>query len=714
MLEIKTDNGTSLVLFPDTTIPLTITSPPFSDVGSHSYDIALPDCDINNAALGYPKRVSRDVEFDISVKIYVDGLPLSSGNLRIISTENGIINTYFLPLDGNFIDQASKTMLPDINFGSDINIGASLATRIYYINDAISKDLDDTIYSDQLSFNFPMIYAPDFTQDNGYLKYINFYDMSGETITENVITSDITSDNVNCVVPFFYLVWIFRKLINHFSLNYSGSFFTAAIFKNILVLNNYNLKGSDKAWFVRANYSTSIAFDMSDITYATPLTAWGDIPFDDDSTAPNEDDDDVFSLVNYRYKVGQRGLHKFFVKFSIFSDYVSDVDIIVSIYDHNTNTILSSWADYTINSGSNDVEFNDLIYLDNTYIDKYLSFIINIRGAYSGPTVTLSNIECIISNNSVLNLNVFTQYISPANHMPNMTVLNYLDQVCDYLGLAWFYDDSKKNISILPYSELFQNATTIDITDLVNSDYNIIEFKKNKINFAANLENLILDSYTLEGTYDTLDDAPDSDTFPGQIIKVLNSGIIFISQYNEDTDIWEWIKLDDNTQPYELGDDDSELLELKPSVAPAAMHKYNATINMPESKMVDVNSGSNGNVSSDIQLIQYHGKQIGPYAGKYYPAASILRWDKDYSDITGFDLTPEWIANNNYSAYFNHLIATNRTLELTLNASFAQITGLKLWNKYKIGSMIGFITEINTILSNDGAYNTTIKFMPLL
>ena len=133
MLEIKTDNGTSLVLFPDTTIPLIITSPPFSDVGSHSYDIALPDCDINNAALGYPKRVSKDVEFDISVKIYVDGLPLSSGNLRIISTENGIINTYFLPLDGNFIDQASKTMLPDVNWGNAIFMGNTTDVIVYWI-----------------------------------------------------------------------------------------------------------------------------------------------------------------------------------------------------------------------------------------------------------------------------------------------------------------------------------------------------------------------------------------------------------------------------------------------------------------------------------------------------------------------------------------------------------------------------------------------------
>jgi hypothetical protein len=717
MLEIKTSDGTKLVLFPDTAIPIAITSPPFSSIGSHSYDIAFPECDINNKALSYPKRISNSV---VSHKVYVyisaQGLPIASGYLKLLPSEFGVINTFFYPDDGNFIEEAGKTNMGDINWGDPIFLGNDTDDIVYYVNTAVPKDLDDVHYSVNLPFNFPMVYAPEFySKDNGFLGYLNYYDMGGETLSANVISADITKDNNNCLVPFFYLVWIFRKIANHFSLDYSGAFFYEAIFKKIMLLNNFDCSRKEKNYYVRASYTGEVYYHLSDIVYNIMSPAWGDIPFDDDSTTPNEDDDSIFTLSPNKYEVQQRGVHRFYFSVDAYHDYTSDIEISFYLYNRDTAAYGDELYTVTIPVGVTlNIEFDKLVYLDNGYIGQELSIIVVALSYPSGYYLYFEDYHCIIANQSQLNLNQFSKYVYPANHMPDMTALDFIDNNCDYLGLAWFYDDLNRKLHIIKYSDLFLNANIVDISHLASDRFNISDFFKYRIKFSANVENLVTDIYETEGTYDTLSDAPDPATNPNKLIFVRNSGIIFLSTYNEDDEIWEWVKFDDNTLPYEIGDDADDLNEITPSVAPAAMHKFNATINMPETdfKATSPEDQSGGN-SFDLQLIQYHGMQEGPYTGKNYPAASIYRWDKDYSDVTGFDLTPEWLAENHFKEYFNQLIQTNRWLEIPLHANFAEIKNLRLWNKYRIGNMIGFIIEINTVLSHNGPYNTTIKFMPL-
>lgn len=711
-------NNVFLDISENFSIPFYLFNTAFSSSNSYTLDFDLPATDKNKQALGFPNDPYFIIKnHKISCQICRYDEIIFEGILTIEACPEKGISAFMSFANGNFYEKTANVNMQDDIWGSDINTGNNTDDVVDYATDLLSKNIDDTdLNGFPVACNFPLVYAPEFYGDSneGFFGYLNWFEFGlDQEIAKNYINeSEPTNDNRFAIVPFFYLIWIFKKINEYLNLNATGSFFTDVNLKRVLLLNNFDLARKEKKYFTRC--SNVDGFDLNETTGSIHVP----IVFNDFTTNPNEDVNNCF----YNHTLGTiyypqtKGVHRFVFKGRVQSDIVNHWGVAIAVKNVNTGYTLH-YVLYDTDDSFIDIEF------------EWSTFVVNLTDQFSittwivpyplPATFTITfkpNYYAIFSPDSYLNLNRYNNIISPKNHMPDISINDFITNICAYLGYIPFVNDYANEIHICKFSDMYNDEEIIDISNKITDNYTVSAINRNRLKFTSTYETKGHSIYTYLGEYANYLLLPPPSA--GNLLAFVTALNAYYFSYFDDTEfILKWKRFDFEYSPIELGLDVDDLIEIAPDVKPAMIHwhdKDQENIICPETTMQGTSPIFDTGINSfDLELIQYLGMLPGPYSGLNYPCASPMRYDKNGNAITTMDLSPEWIAENNYKEHFAKLIQTNRTLDIPANFSYSDIKNLKLYKKYRIEKMVGFIVSVEGEFGYDKPNNATLKFLPL-
>ena len=448
----------------------------------------------------------------------------------------------------------------------------------------------------------------------------------------NSISTSGTTRNPACLVPFFQLSWVLKKIFESEYYQVGGAFLKDDAIAKLLIMNNRTL---DKMYVMY----------QAQIRRSTEALFQGVVSFTEDEEDPNN----VYDMVNHQYKAAYNGIHE--VSFSIehkhqgigalqrypevhFYIYKNGVEVW-----HYTN--YSDPAAYSTQKAT--ATFN-LVASDKLELRALATYEEEESGG-SGDWHTIEEEiylrKGLISyrNMSYSALNQYQQYIYPEQHLPDMEVSKFFTSLKQIFGLVFLFDNKKKVAEI----EFFDNiikGKTIDITGIVEDDSLEEEYQEDEgfeLKFKA--ENIKDISGFLE-----IDPVATKADLPipaelNQAALVLNENAWYIYAIDADDDFQlpYWKFHSDRLENYKQGHGQ---LKVSPMLAPASMTmegkylvpRYDGEASSPAFNM-DVNPMS-------LRLLFDYGKKTISFEGEnyQYPFASSQNLDVDGANLENMSL----------------------------------------------------------------------------
>jgi hypothetical protein len=578
MLQITVD-GTSLWLEPDTKLRYELNSTIFDREaipGSIIYPFDIP-ISKNQQVFNY----AHFVEINSKVRIYdcvvsAGGFTLIKGKL-LVSKINYMYYRCSV-VDNAFSENFQKQKLNELSY-SDITIGGTphSATNVAFHAEQVVKGNVDADYT------FPVIFAeyfygdldedtgeaefnPDWGGDDGagaVGKYINNYNASGGNFFYNSIHEDPLCDNVYSMVPFPYLHALLEKLFNDENYQLTGDFMDDTELAKLIIGNNYPLDAKEKKYYVRVSM-------LSD----QEVTSEEVVEFNDESSGDNEDDDNAFTTATHKYEIQGIGYHQIKASFNYRNEGTeAQVRTSWSLKRDGVEVDGDTITGVTGQSGTIIIDFTEFIEIGEVGEEYWITVFFEeydaVGSAWGTCNGEVSNGELIISNNSQSDLNIFSNTLNIANHLPEITVSELVNAIRLCFGLAFYFDHSGKVTQIDFLKDLVAGNKYLDLTNnLIEKTFELELKETETYRFLLNYHLDVVDysNYEYLGAYDTYDDLPTPNAV-NKVALVVNSNVIYIYKKNADTNELEWTFLSDNIYPLGSGDTD-----IDPDVTTLPMH----------------------------------------------------------------------------------------------------------------------------------------------
>lgn len=565
-----------------------------------------------------------------------------------------------------------KENINTFNYGADINTGPATADVIAHVLDANTKNYPAT------SHVFPMVSAPDFYGDNNieFLGVVNHYDIIAATLVANTNTP---VRNKNVLVPYFFLVFILKKIFESQNITLKGSFVDHVEVQKILLHNNLSLDEFDiERSFVRASRSTDLILTSSGTLFP--------IVFTNDSTFPNEDTSNIYNTTLGEFTIPHVGIMNIRLFNLIITNYSafngSPSSSIFEILVYIDGVLRGGWQDYFMQNQTK--TYNDLLIGNSTYnlittadVGKKMVLKALMYNPYSSPNPTAKiHAGLIIEMNldKWTEFNIYSKTIKPSNHLPSMTAENFVNSFITGFKLMPYYDKIKRELHLSFFEDVFTN---IKYDDISNSIHSAVVKKLTNNGFSL--------SYNFDGDTNKPDKTPDTSKF------------MYVGEYNCFSDLptpptvslmcyvksqnafyvslattgITWVRYKENFDNFLVGDGSTPyILDFAPFIMDNISIKNDGTLTMREFLLPKINeSGSSFFYKTGInepmfKLLLWHGLIDGPTAAKPYPFASSYNIDQNGNRIGDFtfkladeldSLYVQFLKN-----YFNFLLHTKK------------------------------------------------------
>lgn len=704
--------GESLDLFPNTSIPLNLVNPIFSEVGTHSLSFELPKTDKNKKLLDFAHRLEllNNVTDDFEVMIYIAHMEWLKGLLTVKETSTSY-SVYFCSENGSFNKKTNALYLPDVDLGDDIVAATNMIAH--------AKSVSAGTYPTQ-SHCFPVIYNPNFYGENkesnlAYNSVINSYDPTNEIYRINDINITPNTDNKYALSPQFYLFFILDKLFSHLGYLYSGSFFEDTDLAKLIVYNHYALDFTQEKYFVSVT-GTSQTFTMSDLI---SLGGWGQLLL----ATEVSDVDSIYNTSNSRLycKIGSVEIITS-VRIQVINNpgtnvlvrlrlrkYDPSTMIFLTIGDEVTDTWVQDENDArtfnftrTAFNTSDESTHNSYFYLDIslTFGDEFTYVIIDNK--------TLKHY-----NHSASSLNIFNNTITPTNHVPNILSSTVLNAIRKTFGIHYFISEVSGKIEFKFLSEIIDDIEYIDITNKVSAAY-IKTIDKDaglKFNFTfpagdadvSNIKEITTGGTNDLGDFDKITDLP-APSKAGDIAYVWNLNAYYIVK-QDDANLMQWVLLTFNFPDYIVG---TGATEVKPNLSTLFQFVHNHPTEgycCPQTKQKGTSPAFDTGINAlELQLLFYWGFQENASA-ETYPYASHLAYDYAKTSMGNYEL--RWGGTKGLYAKFWQKYSewfVNRKVPVTyyaiLDVEF--LRNLKWYRKYRINNVNFYISSIEVEATMNG------------
>jgi len=526
MIGFKLSNGDVITLDAAAKVEFELVSSLFSDdiPAAHSTNIVVPDVNGNFKKLGYANRfdiLQRTIKHD-NVQMVIDGRPEYSGKLFVRRKTKKGLNCFFIP-NGFAVDILDQK-LTDVNYGADVNLGSSTsavvtaasgyvaqnypdvnfnfptmyAPKAYSIEDAVAwRSVDNTDF-----FEFDTAYAV-----NDYVQYlidgepnlrgiyrcitattagedplgtpakwqlengnclINNWDHSSSAFYSNAITG-LETFNKHALSPQLYTKFILNRIGGTYGHQIAGEFMQDEATDQLLTHNNLLLDRGERSYYVRAEQDGiyHAALNPNGTGTWQQITATANaLVFNDETTTPNEDADNNLTQagVASRYTIQNAGNHTFtfYVVISA-NNTIGFTRLLLHLpYSGSTPNVADPYS--LIPAGFTGVfEYSYTYNATAADVGNYVQFeISNLSGAYQLQMDAGSYV--VINNNAVENMNRYQGVVQHNQHVPDVTVADYLIGIKRRFNLNVIIDLRAKTI-LLDYAKNVLAAAPSDYTN---------------------------------------------------------------------------------------------------------------------------------------------------------------------------------------------------------------------------------------------------------
>lgn len=423
--------------------------------GSYSFPIELDRCPENDEVLGMTGDFNLDNEnYQFAAMIERKGNKWRPARLIIerIGSEkiSGFLRTGIQAME--IIDKK----LNELDYGGIITVGTGSTALIDYAKDLMDNgDWED-------GFQFPMIKNPDFYGDKNpdFAGYINHYDT---TTNEYLLNGPNAPDpsNINCMVPQLYELWLLKKVFENagYTIDHSQGEFFELGWKKKMLYNNYALDFfGDPHYRLQASWNAATA-SAGDEVYTAGTHR---LITNDDSTGTNYDPDNCYNAATREYTVVVAGRHQLFADFSFYPNLGSNIFCYVKLTWKLDALVLHQEQipiqNYSTRLYSLTCAVTPTLLAGD--IGKKLTCDVTLLTPGVGSTAEIImngariNIDAL-DNSSV---NIYSTQIDVRNHVPDMTVNEYLNAVKESWGINFDVDEGLKKVTFYPTKAKFNTG----------------------------------------------------------------------------------------------------------------------------------------------------------------------------------------------------------------------------------------------------------------
>lgn len=546
--------------------------------GDGSYDITFKETPNNNKAFKYAKHLYSPKGlkmYDCLIDFGAD--TLVKGSLMLWETNN---DGYLTTIEKNdFPFLVDELSIRDLNWQA-IDIGPTSQDAIDYAKDA-QVETDDTY-----PVRFPQLYAPNWYKEENpdFIGVVNKWNAGLAEHNLNTITADVFENNHYSLLPVVTLFAVLKQIATDYGYSLKGNALESYEIKNIVFGNNHSLD----------QYGSSYA--QLDAAVADTITSEG-----------ADSNYDVLSSV---YSPSAKGTHLISIEGS------KDVNITNAIfalcYDNaGTDTVLQVLGNAST-VGSFEITYE--YYLTDLATDIY---IVAYKSNGLDPDPVISSTDIRIENIGNNNLNVFAQEINVANHLPDISIPEFL--VLYKKAACLTLDFNKKDGSITVNKRESLLSLPVETLEEVDPKSIVQRFsEKSGYKFAWNKGTTFsFTSDKYEGELEYYANLPLANDV-NQYAKITSETAWYKVEYDDTTKKFTWVWQASAFDDYELGESNFE--EISISATPHPMARYGAGI-LP---YIIGNAYSpilkSGEKSSGVELLIYHGMKSD--GGNTYPYAS--------------------------------------------------------------------------------------------
>lgn len=635
-----------------------------------SYNFSIPPTPNNLKNLGLPQFIDSPDDFeDFDILIYILGSKEIEGVLTIEEVHDQYIkiNISATNFDTRFLDLA----LSECNLGDDIDIGPDEADVIAHIETVNASGYPD------VSHVFPMIYNPMFynEQNPNWFKVVNYYYTASDVpvLVANENSSGIK--NRNTLVPYFFLIWIFKQLFENNDVRLRGTFVDHLEAQKILIHNNFSLDAIENV------YSLINAITTTDWYFLDTDT----LICDDDSTPPMEDDDALYDNTTGEITLdtaGQLKIRLFNIK--IKADYYIDTYYFIKIHLKINGVIVQTiqraitWVyvttlneTFTRTISAAEVTAGYKATIEFEFVR--LQYAAGAFTPYPWKGTVYSGLNMVVEQSLDSELNVYNKTISPGNHLPKQSARDFVNAFVSGFKLMPYYDSVNKIFYLDFFEDVINSKDYVDVTKhqissaisskknkgyTVSYNFDDDDFFSNQLTDLSNLTDL--------GTFDLVDDLPTPLSL-GYVAFVSSVNAYYVTTDDSGTLIWER-KKEAATNKVVVGDG-STTHQL--DFAPFSMNAVDVDtvsggiINFLLPQINEVGTSTlygNGINEPLFKILIWHGLIAMPPSSLKYPFASSTNYDLNGNNLGDFSLKLNEEEDSMYvvflKKYFDFLINT--------------------------------------------------------
>lgn len=518
----------------------------------------------------------------------------------------------------------------------------------------------------EVDFNFPPYKNTAFygTENPTFQDIINKWNIGTQSFDRN--DKDVVNYNEHSLSPWLYLCYVVKEIFSSLGYSSGGSFFQHPEIKKLLLYNNYALD--------RVNDIFRGSYNGPDLPVALLTGESHVIPIDDVTTPPNSDPEELFNTATHEFTLDEYGEYAITCNINLTQTSGSPGDISIELW------VDGVFAYGVLADPTNLQPFTFTL----SQVNKKLTLRIFAMGDIS---YTLHSATFFVLKGYHPLLNVFSKTIEYKNHVPDVTVKDFLIALRKIPGLKITYAAGENKVDLDFNQDIF-NAKRDDITNKAARDYDIEPNNGKGFTLVFDFEgdSLLDDNFPdlselkKAGEFATYADLPEP-TGVGYYAVVLNTNKIYRVVYDGPDLVWELFS--DNYYDYVIGDGTQEI---RSGFSPVFMIIGNMTGGhgiMPNIEQLGSTPAfTTGKNAFPLKLAIWHGMQPG--FGGDYPLASALNRDFN-GDVIG-NLTLRWDDDTHglYVTFFrkwiNFLLNTEtiiRQVKETVNDIFSDLFARK-------------------------------------
>lgn len=274
---------------------------------------------------------------------------------------------------------------------------------------------------------------------------VNSYDADAEAYDENA-----DGLNYHALVPWFRFDWIIKTALAKLGLRATGDWFDDHLTPRLLLPNATPLDGTKQDGLFGAQQTTPTNYGVSGTPFdGVPL------PLDDDtSAAPYLDPDDLYDTGSHTFVIPTPGIYRF--RWHVEGELALADHMVVRLNNVGGGPI---WM-----GGSGSLQPHILSPSQGTLHNYTQEVLVDIQPENAGtplkltigaqhhgpfmPTASLTNCSLIVSATSQPQTNAFANRIDPAQHVPDIDLGSFLQQVATTFGLEVVPDLEKGEVQI--------------------------------------------------------------------------------------------------------------------------------------------------------------------------------------------------------------------------------------------------------------------------